>query len=90
MGESHLSAYRVAFRGARFTRNARGALSAAEITPISDYPREELGGGSRWIPLTRQYAVTVRARSPENAIERVRGAVEAHGGYGEFTATLSE
>jgi hypothetical protein len=85
-----MSAYTVGFRGARFTRNARLALSAAEITPISGYPREQSGGGSGWIPLTRQYAVSVRARTPENAIERVRGAVEAHGGYGEFTATLSE
>jgi hypothetical protein len=90
MGDSQLSAYTVAFRGSRFTRNARGALSAAEITPISDYPREQSGGGSQWIPLTQRYAVSVRARSPENAIERVRGAVAAHGGYEEFTATLSE
>jgi hypothetical protein len=85
-----MSAYTVAFRGARFTRNARGALSAADITPIRGYPREQAGGGSGWIPLTRQHAVSVRARSPEKAIERVRGAVKAHGGYGEFTATLSE
>jgi hypothetical protein len=85
-----MSAYTVAFRGARFTGNARGALSAAGITPISGYPREPAGERSRWIPLTREHAVSVRARSPENAIERVRAAVEPHGGYGEFTATLSE
>jgi hypothetical protein len=85
-----MSAYTVAFRGARFTRNARSALSAAGITPVSGSPREQAGGGSRWIPLTRQYAVSVRARSPQNAIERVRGAVEAYGGYGEFTAKPSQ
>jgi hypothetical protein len=85
-----MPAYVVAFRGARLTRNTRGAFSAAGITPIMGYPREEGEETSGWIPLTRKHAVSVHARSPENAIDRVRAAVEVQGGYGEFTATLTD
>ncbi len=85
-----MPAYTVGFCGGRLSRNARGALSAAGITPISGYPRKQPGAEGGWIPLTAQHAVSVRARSSENAIERVRGTVEPHGSYGEFTAALSE
>jgi hypothetical protein len=85
-----MPAYLVAFRGARLTRNTRGALSAAGITPIMGYPRDEAGEADGWIPLTRKHAVSVRARSPESAIDRVRAAVAVQGGYGEFTATLTD
>ena len=34
-----MPAYTVGFCGGRLSRNARGALSAAGITPISGYPR---------------------------------------------------
>jgi hypothetical protein len=89
-----MPAYVVAFRGARLTRNTRGALSAAGITPVMGYPREEReetgGEKSGWIPLTRKHAVSVHAPSAENAIDRVRSAVAVQGGYGEFTATLTD
>jgi hypothetical protein len=78
LSEAILSAHRVSFLGPPLTRQARGSLSAAQITMID---RRRTAG---WDGQLQEYLVSVEARDGGNAVTRVLGALEAHGSFSEF------
>lgn len=70
----------VRFRGPALHRMARGALSAAGASVI------ERNASVEWGPQLQEYVVSVEARDAEDAVKRVRQALEAHGAYDRFSS----
>jgi hypothetical protein len=73
------SSHQVHLEGPAFTRQMRGALSAAGITVI------ERHRSTAWGEQRQHYLVTVDARNSEDAVGRVRAAVERYGRYSAFS-----
>ena len=78
LSEAILSRHRVSFLGPPLTRQARGSLSAAQITMID---RRRAAG---WDGQLQEYLVSVVARDDGNAVARVLAALEAHGSFSEL------
>jgi hypothetical protein len=74
------SSQAVRFEGPALTRQTRGALSAAGITVV------ERRRSTAWGEQLQNYLVTVAARNGEDAVRRVRAAVERHGRYSAFAS----
>jgi hypothetical protein len=74
------SSQAVRFEGPALTRQMRGALSAAGITVVERRP------STTWGEQLQHYLVTVDARNSEDAVRRVRAAVERHGRYSAFAS----
>jgi hypothetical protein len=74
-----LSSQPVRFEGPAFTRQTRGALSAAGITVV------ERSRSTAWGEQLQHYLVTVDARNSEDAVRRVRAAIERQGSYSAFS-----
>jgi hypothetical protein len=72
------SSQAVRFEGPALTRQTRGALSAAGITVV------ERRRSTAWGEQLQHYLVTVAARNGEDAVRRVRAAVERYGSYSVF------
>jgi hypothetical protein len=70
-----LSRCRVSFRGPPMTRRARGSLSAANVTVVDQ--RRSTG----WDGQLFDYLVSIDARDDDDAMARVRAALEAHGSF---------
>lgn len=70
----------VRFEGPAFTRQTRGALSAAGITVV------KRSRSTAWGEQLQHYLVTVDARNGEDAVRRVRTAVEKRGSYSAFAS----
>jgi hypothetical protein len=70
-----LSRCRVSFQGPPMTRRARGSLSAANGTVVDR--RRSIG----WDGQLFEYLVSIDARDDDDAVVRVRTALEAHGSF---------
>jgi hypothetical protein len=70
-----LSRCMVSFQGPPMTRRGRGSLSAANITVVDR--RRSTG----WDGQLFEYLVSVDARDDDDAMARVRAALEAHGSF---------
>jgi hypothetical protein len=70
----------VRFEGPALTRQTRGALSAAGITVVERRP------STTWGEQLQHYLVTVDARNSEDAVRKVRAAVQRHGRYSAFAS----
>lgn len=70
-----LSRCRVSFQGPPMTRRARGSLSAANGTVVDR--RRSTG----WDGKLFEYLVSIDARDDDDAVVRVRTALEAHGSF---------
>jgi hypothetical protein len=84
MSSQYLSEFEVAFKGPPLTRMTRGSLSAARIRVVQRRPDREWGGQRV------AFTVAVEARDAEDAIERVRAAIEPRGAFEDFGALGSE
>jgi hypothetical protein len=62
------------------TRHTRGALSAAEVTVIE---RRQAAG---WGGQVQDYLVSVDARDAEDAVSRLRAALDGAGSFAAFAA----
>ena len=79
---SVLRAHLVAFRGPPFSRHARAAVAAAEIRLVHRVAIRA------WCGQLQDYLVELYARSPEDAIARVKETLTKHGPYDEFAAPV--
>ena len=77
---SILTPLAVRFRGPALHRGARGSLSAVGALVV------ERNASVDWGPQLQEYLVSVQARNAEDAVRRVRQALEAHGTYDRFSS----
>ncbi len=79
MSSPYLDPCLVSFHGPPLSRMTRGALSAASIGLIERRP------DPAWGEQVQRYVVSVAARDPGDAVDRVRSIVESHGSYTGFS-----